>query len=114
MIHSRNRMIRRRDRDLAKCRSIENRVVLFKSNRYIYASLVQGNTVLGQVSTISGAPESIKGKTNQAACEWVGTKLAEYLKTAKLERVFVSKSGYKFHGGIKRLIEVLREGGIQC
>jgi ribosomal protein L18 len=114
MIDSKKRMLRRRERDLAKHGSSEHRVVLFRSNRYIYASLVRGNSVVGQVSTLSGAPGAIKGKTNQAACEWVGMKLVEYLKAEQLTKVFVSKSGYKFHGGIRRLIEVLREGGVQC
>lgn len=117
MIVSKVRMERRRDRDLRKCANvkIENKVVLFRSNKYIYASLMKEGRTLVQISTLNkGVPEKLKGKNNIEACEWVGSKLAEKLNSMQIGSVFISKSGYKFHGGIQRLIEIVRERGLKC
>ena len=117
MIDSRKKLQRRRRRDLVKCHkaTFDHKVILFRSNRYMYASIVHNGRVLTQISNLSPqTPETLKGKNNTAVCEWIGGQLTDKLKHMGVAKVLFSKSVYKFHGRVKRLIEVVREGGVQC
>jgi large subunit ribosomal protein L18 len=110
-------MERRRRRDLAKSARVPTRdkVILFRSNKHIYASVIRDGKTLMQVSTLGKeVPENLKGRNNIEACQWVASKLADRLKDMRVETVFISKSGYKFHGGVRKLIEIVRERGLQC
>ena len=88
------------------------RLVVFRSNRCIFAQLVDddsartlasaGWTSLGQTSG---------SKTEQAAA--VGKALAEAAKKAGIERCVFDRGGYLYHGRVKALAEGAREGGLQ-
>jgi large subunit ribosomal protein L18 len=88
------------------------RLVVFRSNRGIFAQLVDdgsGRTLASaQWTALSGKPES---KTEQA--HEVGKVLAANAKNAGIERAVFDRAGYLFHGRVRALAEGAREGGLQ-
>ncbi len=88
------------------------RLSVFKSNKAIYAQLI--NDLDGH--TLAAASSSELGKDSavnvQAAGE-VGKKLAEKAKASGIEEVVFDRSGYLYHGRVKALAEGAREGGLK-
>jgi large subunit ribosomal protein L18 len=88
------------------------RLVVFRSNRGIFAQLVDdesGRTLASAGWTSLG--KSAGSKTEQAA--EVGKALAEAAKKAGIERCVFDRGGYLFHGRVKALAEGAREGGLE-
>jgi len=86
------------------------RLVVFRSNRYIYAQLVddtEGKTLTSFSSLVLG-----KNLTKETAKE-VGLKIAELAKEKKVEQVVFDRNGYIYHGRVKALAEGAREGGLK-
>jgi large subunit ribosomal protein L18 len=108
------RRLKRRRRVRAKVHGTAERprISVFRSNRGIFAQLVDDES--GR--TIAGASwlglKSFKGsKTEQAAA--VGKALAEVAKQAGIEAVVFDRGGYLYHGRVKALAEGAREGGLK-
>jgi len=91
------------------------RLSVFKSNRHIYAQIIDDETgrTLTAASTLS--PEfkgSLVDRTKTEVARKVGQLLAEKARAASIERVVFDRGGYKFHGRVKALAEGAREGGL--
>ena len=88
------------------------RLLVFRSNRGIFAQLVDddaGRTLAS--ASWTQLPASFKGdKTDQAA--EVGKRLAAAAKTAGVENVVFDRGGYLYHGRVKALADSAREGGL--
>jgi large subunit ribosomal protein L18 len=88
------------------------RLMVFRSNKGIFAQLVDDET--GR--TIAGASwlglKSFSGSKTEQAAE-VGKKLAEVAKQAGVEAVVFDRGGYLYHGRVKALAEGAREGGLK-
>ena len=88
------------------------RLSVFKSNKAIYAQLI--NDVDGHTLVAASSSElDKKGVLNIEVAKEVGTKLAEKAKSAGIENVVFDRSGYIYHGRVKALAEVAREGGLK-
>jgi large subunit ribosomal protein L18 len=88
------------------------RLSIFRSNRYIYAQLiddVQGHT-LAQASSHEVAVANAGNKSAQSAA--TGKLLAERGKAAGIEGVVFDRAGYLYHGRVKALADGAREGGL--
>jgi large subunit ribosomal protein L18 len=88
------------------------RLVVFRSNRGIFAQLVDdgsGRTLVSASWTSLG--DSSGSKTDQA--REVGKALAAAAKKAGIERCVFDRGGYLYHGRVKALAEGAREGGLQ-
>lgn len=88
------------------------RLSVFRSNRYIYAQLiddVQGHT-LAQASSHEAAVANAGDKSAQSAA--TGKLLAERAKAAGIESVVFDRAGYLYHGRVKALADGAREGGL--
>jgi large subunit ribosomal protein L18 len=87
------------------------RLVVFRSNRGIFAQLIDdssGRTLAsGSWTALSGGKSS---KTEQA--HEVGKALAAAAKKQGIERCVFDRGGYLFHGRVKALAEGAREGGL--
>lgn len=105
--------IRARIRKTIKGTSERPRLSIFRSNKSIYAQVIDdinGHTIVAASSRESG----IDVKTNkvlQAAA--VGKVLAEKAKAAGVSVVVFDRGGYLYHGRIKALADGAREGGLQ-
>ncbi len=89
------------------------RLNVFRSNRYIYAQLIDdvNGVTLAQASSHESAVENTGNKTDQSAA--VGTLLAERAKGAGIETVVFDRGGYLYHGRVKALADGAREGGLK-
>lgn len=86
------------------------RLAVFRSNKFIYAQLIDddANVTLASVST-----SQMKGKaTKVASATEAGKTLAEKAKAAKIKKVVFDRGGFAFKGRVKALAEGAREGGL--
>jgi large subunit ribosomal protein L18 len=90
------------------------RMQVFRSNRHIYAQIIDDSrhATLVSMSTedkqFDGA--DVKGKVAQA--KKVGELIARRAKDAGITRVVFDRGGYLYHGRVKALSEGAREGGL--
>ena len=88
------------------------RLVVFRSNRGIFAQLVDDEAGRTLASASWLQQRSFNGtKTEQAAA--VGKALAAGAKKAGIETCVFDRAGYLYHGRVKALAEGAREGGLQ-
>ncbi len=88
------------------------RLVVFRSNRGIFAQLVDDDAGRTLASASWLQQRSFKGnKTEQAAA--VGKALAADAKKGGVETCIFDRAGYLYHGRVKALAEGAREGGLQ-
>jgi len=88
------------------------RLSVFRSNKHIYAQLiddVEGKTI---VTASSLEKEPVTGKPTEVS-KVIGQRLADRAKEAGIERAVFDRSGYRYHGRIKALTEGARSGGLQ-
>jgi len=88
------------------------RLVVFRSNKYIYAQLVDDE----QGSTIGAASSLKKGQTsplNKETAKGVGQEIAARAREKNVERVVFDRNGYYYHGRIQELADAAREGGLK-
>ena len=87
------------------------RLVVFRSNKGIFAQLVDDEARRTLASASWLGQRSFKGtKTEQAAA--VGKTLAAEAKKAGVESCVFDRGGYLYHGRVKALAEGAREGGL--
>ena len=90
------------------------RLSVFRSNKQIYAQLIddtEGKTLVAASSRQLDIDEKKITKTVQA--EQVGKLIAEKAKEAGIEQIVFDRSGYLYHGRIKTLAESVRKEGLK-
>lgn len=104
-IHGR---VRKKINGTAEC----PRLNVFRSNRYIYAQLIDdvNNTTLASASSYEAAVANEGNKADQSKA--VGKLIAERAKAAGIDRAVFDRGGYLYHGRVKSLAEGAREGGL--
>lgn len=91
--------------------SARPRVSVFKSNKAIYAQLIDD---VSGVTLASASSKAIgKENVNIEVAKEVGKKLAEVAKSNGIESVVFDRGGYPFHGRVKSLADGAREGGLK-
>ena len=66
------------------------------------------------ITTVSTNQKSNKTKANNIeSAKGIGTKMAAYIKKAKITNVAFDRSGYRSHGRINAVAEALRENGVK-
>jgi len=88
------------------------RLSVYRSNRYIYAQIVDDS--LGKtLVTIDDISKEAHEKTHKRGAAFeLGKKLAERAKKVGVTSVLFDKGSYKYHGRVKSLAEGAREGGL--
>lgn len=87
------------------------RLAVFRSNRHIYAQLiddVNGRTLASAGSLESGAGDGDK----TAVARRIGRSLADRAKAAGITAVVFDRGGYAYHGRVRALADAAREGGL--
>jgi large subunit ribosomal protein L18 len=87
------------------------RISVFRSNKFIYAALVDDTTGKTLASS-SSAKLGLENPSNIDAASKVGADLAEKAKALKIEKAVFDRSGYLYHGQVKALAEACREAGL--
>lgn len=88
------------------------RLSVFRSNKQIYAQVIDDTTGTTLVSASSYNNKAANGtKIEQAAA--VGKEIAEKAIKAGVEAVVFDRNGYLYHGRVKSLADSAREGGLK-
>jgi large subunit ribosomal protein L18 len=105
--------IKQRIRKVVKGTAQKPRLSVFRSNKEIYAQLiddVSGTTLLA-ASSREKAVKS-EGNNSDIASE-VGKLLAEKASKAGIETCNFDRNGYLYHGRVKALAEAARKAGLK-
>ena len=87
------------------------RLAVFRSNKYIYAQLIDDRTA-ATIAQASDREISGEGKTARAQGA-SGRCSRERAKDAGIERAVFDRGGRLYHGRVAALAEGAREGGLQ-
>ncbi len=105
--------IRRRIRKVSFGTEARPRLSVFRSNKEIYAQLIdddKGTTI----ASASSRDKDIKAKgTKSEIAAAVGKAIAEKAKKAGVETVAFDRGGNLYHGRVKSLAEGAREAGLK-
>lgn len=109
---SRRLRIKRGIRNKVSGTSDRPRLSVFKSNKSIYAQLI--DDLSGHTLAFASSSEFEEGKNaNLDISKNVGKKLAEKATSNGIESVVFDRGGYLYHGKIKALADGAREGGLK-
>jgi large subunit ribosomal protein L18 len=86
------------------------RLAVFRSNRHIYAQVV--DDAAGRTLASAGSVSLAGDGDKKAAARRVGGELAKRAKAAGVSSVIFDRGGYQYHGRVKALADAAREGGL--
>jgi large subunit ribosomal protein L18 len=90
------------------------RLAVFRSNKEIYAQVVDDVTGKTLAAASSRDKEIVKSKGNKTeVAALVGKSVGEKAKKAGVETISFDRGGYLYHGRVKSLAEGAREAGLK-
>lgn len=105
--------IKRRIRKIVTGTTEQPRLAVFRSNKEIYAQIINDATGATLVSA-SSKQKDIKAKgTKTEIAATVGKAIAEKAIKAGIKTIAFDRGGYLYHGRVKALAEAAREGGLK-
>ena len=89
------------------------RLVVYRSNRHIYAQVIDdvAGRTLASASTMEADVRGAEGDKS-AKAKQVGLELATRAKAAGVEQVVFDRAGNKYHGRLAALADAAREAGL--
>jgi len=114
-----NKSIARKIKVRAKLKKFSNRLRLsvFRSNKYIYAQIIddkKGETLVSaSEKDIKAKSEKRKAKNKIETAFEIGQIIAQKALKKKIKQVYFDRGGYKYHGRVKALAKGAREGGLE-
>jgi large subunit ribosomal protein L18 len=107
------RRLKRRRRVRAKVRGTAERprISIFRSNRGIFAQLVDDDAGL-TLAAVNWTESDLRSLKPMDQARRAGELLAERAKAAGVERAVFDRGGYQYHGRVKALADGAREGGL--
>jgi large subunit ribosomal protein L18 len=102
---------RRRVRARVSGTTARPRLSVFRSNRGIFAQLVD-DTKGHTVAAVNWIEPELRKLTATEQAKKAGELLAERAKAAGVETCVFDRGGYQYHGRVKALAEGAREGGL--
>lgn len=90
------------------------RISVFRSNKHIYAQIIDDSRGITLVSESDLVLKNEKGEKadNIKLALTVGENLATKATKKKIKKVVFDRGGYKYHGRIKAFAEGARKGGL--
>lgn len=92
------------------------RLTVFKSNKHIYAQIVddtEGKTLAAASTQSKEVRERLEGLDKSGASRLVGELLAQKAQAAQVKRVVFDRNGFPYHGRIAAVAEAAREAGLE-
>jgi large subunit ribosomal protein L18 len=86
------------------------RLSVFRSNKFIYAQIIDDNT--GKTIVQASDLKTSKGTKSERAKE-VGKKVAELALQNKISKVVFDRNGFKYTGRIKLVADEARASGLK-
>ena len=90
------------------------RFSVYRSNKQIYAQLIDDNSSI-TITSASSMDKSLKldAKTKIDQAKAVGKLIAKNAKEKGIETVVFDRGGFLYHGGVKALAESARDSGLK-
>ena len=112
------RYIRRRFRSKKKTKGSPDRprLVVFKSNKYIYVQAVDdiNRVTLASASSLEKELKTqLKSTKDIEAAKAVGNLIGKRLIEKEIKEAVFDRNGYKYHGRVKALADSAREAGLK-
>jgi large subunit ribosomal protein L18 len=111
--HAPARRLKRRRRVRAKVHGSAERprVSVFRSNRGIFAQLVDDDS--GRtLASVNWTESDLRSLKPMEQSKRAGELLAERAKAAGIDAAVFDRGGYQYHGRVKALADGAREGGL--
>tara|TARA_B100000780_G_scaffold71326_1_gene47687 strand:- start:542 stop:892 length:351 start_codon:yes stop_codon:yes gene_type:complete len=108
----RRERIRKRIRKTISGSSSEPRLAVFRSNKEIYAQLIDDQNGV-TLATASSREKDISGSSRIDNSAMVGKLIAERSIAAGVKTVKFDRGGYLYHGRVKSLANGAREAGLK-
>jgi large subunit ribosomal protein L18 len=86
------------------------RLAVFRSNRHIYAQLIDD---VRAVTLVQASDTEVKGKDKTERAKAVGELLASRAKDAGVKAAVFDRGGRLYHGRVAALADGARQGGLQ-
>ena len=102
---------RRRVRARVSGTAARPRLSVFRSNRGIFAQLID-DTKGHTVAAVNWIEPDLRKVTASEQAKKAGELLAERAKAAGVETCVFDRGGYQYHGRVKAFAEGVREGGL--
>jgi len=88
------------------------RLAVFRSNRHIYAQVI--DDVAGRTLVAASSLEDAAGKgAKQDVATTVGKLLGERASAAGVKKVVFDRGGFRYHGRIAKLADAARQAGLE-
>lgn len=103
----------KRVRGQIKNKSQRPRLTVFRSNRYLWAQIIDDQT--GKTLVSASDLDLAKGKdhlTKIAKASQIGQILAAKAQKKDIKKVVFDRGAYQYHGRVKALAEEARKGGL--
>ncbi len=88
------------------------RLSIFRSNKHIYAQIIDDNVGKTLVSASDAEMKSVKSKGKLEISKTVGEEIAKLALEKKIAKVVFDRSGYLYAGRVKQIAEGARAGGL--
>ncbi|RIH65148.1 50S ribosomal protein L18 [Mariniphaga sediminis] len=112
-LERRNR-IKHRVRKIVTGTAERPRLSVFRSNKQIYAQLIDDDNATTLVAASSSEKEvTEQGGNKKEKAALVGKLVAQKALAAGIENVVFDRNGYLYHGRVKQLADAAREGGLK-
>ena len=105
--------IKKRIRKVVSGTAVRPRLSVFRSNKQIYAQLIDDLSGKTIASASSYNNKTVTGKEKAEQANLVGKEIAEKAVKAGITTAIFDRNGYLYHGRIKNLAEGAREGGLK-
>jgi large subunit ribosomal protein L18 len=92
------------------------RLTVFRSNKHIYAQVIDDvtQTSLAMVSTLSKEIKpQLEGADKTARSKIIGAAIAAACKGKGITKVVFDRNGYAYHGRVSALADAAREAGLE-
>ncbi len=92
------------------------RLTVFRTNRHIYAQVIDdtvGRTLVSASTLSSELRGTLRSSGSVEAASKVGALLAKKAAEARVEKIVFDRNRYRYHGRVKALADAARQGGLQ-
>jgi len=89
------------------------RLCVFRSNRYIYAQVIDDTKQKVLFAYSSASLKNTKDKKKTAVAQEVGKMIGKIAIDKGIKQVAFDRAGYKYHGRVKALADGARAAGLE-
>lgn len=89
------------------------RLCVFRSNRYIYAQVIDDTKQKVMLACSSSNLKDTKNKKKTEIATEVGKMIGKIAAEKGIKRVAFDRAGYRYHGRVKALAEGARAAGLE-